>query len=140
MSFINRNNLEIFFAKSFIELILENLVPRKFLAIRYYKAFKSSYENLVKALPIELLIPALYSKNIISSGLKAEIDSIVTSSKKVEHLLTKIENGLKVEVTEQFEGLLQVMEEYSQKEESAVVKKLAEEIRSSISSAQSPGT
>ena len=106
----------------------------------YYKAFKSSYENLAKALPIELLIPALYSKNIISSGLKAEIDSIATSSKKVEHLLTKIENGLKVEVTEQFEGLLQVMEEYSQKEESAVVKKLAEEIRSSISSAQSSGT
>ena len=67
----------------------------------------------------------MYSKNIISSGLKAEIDSIATSSKKVEHLLTKIENGLKVEVTEQFEGLLQVMEEYSQKEESAVVKREA---------------
>ena len=108
----------------------------------YYKAFKGSYENLVKALPIEPLIPALYSKKVISSDLKAEIDSITTNSKKVEHLLINIENGLKVKVTEKFEGLLQVMEEYSQQEESTVVKKLVEEIRSSImiSLAQFPGT
>ena len=106
----------------------------------YYKAFKGSYENLVKALPIEPLIPALYSKKVISSGLKAEIDCITTNSKKVEHLLINIEIGLKAKVTEQFEGLLQVMEEYSQQEESTVVKKLVEEIHSSISLAQSPGT
>ena len=105
----------------------------------YYRAFKDSYEKLVKALPIEVLLPALYSKKIITSGLKAEIDSITTASKKVELLLTNIGNGLKVEVTEQFEGLLQVMEEYSQREESAVVKKLAEEIRSNISVAQPQG-
>ena len=103
----------------------------------YYKAFKSSYEKLVKALPIEPLLPALYSKNVISSGEKAEIDGISATSKKVEHLLTKIENGLKVQIIEQFEGLLQAMEEYSQQEDSIVVKKLVEEIRSKINLDQS---
>lgn len=99
---------------------------------KYHKAFRSSYEKLVKALPIEPLIPTLYSKGIISSEMKQKIDSISTSSQKIDHLLTNIENGLRVEVIEQFEGLLQAMEEYGQKENNVVVKRLAEEIRYNI--------
>ena len=56
----------------------------------YYRAFKASYDKLVQALPIESLIPTLYSRRIVSSGLKAEIDGITSSSKKVELLLTHI--------------------------------------------------
>ena len=112
---------------------------------QYYEAFKQSYPKLKYALPINDLLPYCFQGGIVPGYLKEKLDAIPVCSDKVVCLLDKMECGLRVGITDQFESFICVMEEFATDNDDIVVKKLAEDIRSIINEPtctvnQSPST
>ena len=103
------------------------------MAERYYEAFKKSYSKLTDALPINDLLPVLFQEGVVPSNLKEKVNSISVRSEKVTFLLDKIEPGLKIGIIDQFESFVCVLEKFGTDNNDIVVKKLAEDIRSTIS-------
>ena len=101
-------------------------------AEKYYKAFKKSYASLMDALPINDLLPNFFKAGIVLGNTNEKLNSISVRSDKVKCLLDKIELGLKVGITDQFESFICVMEEYGA-DEKDIVQSLAKDIRSMIS-------
>jgi len=103
----------------------------------YYEAFKKSYAKLIKALPINDLLPELVSAGVLPGNLKKRMDAISIESEKVKVMLDGMEGGLKAQITDQFEEFIQVMEQFSISESDIVVGKLAKDIRTLIDSGSS---
>ena len=102
-------------------------------AEQYYEAFKKSYSKLTDALPINDLLPVLFQEGVVPTNLKEKVHSIPVRREKVIFLLDEIEPGLKVGIIEQFESFVCVLEKFGTDNNNIVVKKLAEDIRSTIS-------
>ena len=101
----------------------------------YYEAFKKSYRKLKDALPIKDVLPDLFQAGVVSGISKERLNSIPVRSDKVICLLDEMELGLKVGITDQFESFICVLEKFGTDNNNIVVKKLAEDIRSTISEA-----
>jgi len=104
-------------------------------AKKYYEAFKKSYTKLRDALPIQDLLPDLFEAAVVSRNLKGRLNSISVRSEKVICLLDEIERGLSAEIIDQFESFICVMEKFGNDNNDIVVKKLAEDIRLTMSGA-----
>ena len=105
----------------------------------YYEAYKKSYLSLLKALPIDDLIPELFSTGVLPEYLKERLDATPVRSEKVKLMFTEMdmEEKLKAGNTKRFEGLIRVMEKFSTDENDVVVRKLARDIRMLINSQDS---
>ena len=99
----------------------------------HYEAFKKSYAKLIKALPINDLLPELVSAGVLSGNLKKRMDATSVESEKVKVMLDGMEGGLKAQIPDQFEEFIRVIEQFSIDESDMVVGKLAKDIRALIS-------
>ena len=104
-------------------------------AKQYYEAFKKSYPKLRDALPIQDLLPDFFKTGVVSRNLKERLNSIPARSEKVMYLLDEIERGLNAEIIDQFESFICVMEKFGNDNKDIVAKKLAEDIRLTMSEA-----
>ena len=107
----------------------EAMAEKTTLPEKFYEAYKKSYEKLTKALPINDLIPKLYSEGVLPGNLKSRIDTISVPSEKTRLLLDEMEGGLKIGITDQFEGFVRALEQFSLDEKHMVVGILAKDIR-----------
>ena len=74
-------------------------------------AFIKYYLNLLEVLPMNLLVPTLYSKKLLSEEHKRIVDSLSTKREKSQYFLDNVINpSLKIDYTEQFDEMLRVME------------------------------
>jgi len=112
-----------------------NITMAKPTAKKYHEAFKKSYTKLRDALPIQDLLPDFFEAGVVSRKLKERLDSISVRSEKVICLLDEVGRGLSVEIVDQFESFICVMEKFGHDNKDIVVKKLAEDIRLTISGA-----
>ena len=104
-------------------------------AEQYYEAFKKSYPNLKDALPIQDLCPYLFEADVVPWHLQQRLNSIPGLSEKVVCLLDEMGRGLRVGITDQFESFICVLEKFGADNKDIVVKKLAEDIRLTMSGA-----
>jgi len=105
---------------------------------KYYEAFKKSYPRLISALPIDDMQAYLVAGSVLPGRLKARMDAIPVCSDKVKMMLDEMEGGLSADIPDQFENLVKVMEHFGAKEDHIVVRKLAEDIRITITSGDTP--
>jgi len=115
------------------EAMAENPPPEKF-----YEAYKKSYEKLTKALPVNDLIPKLFSEGILPGNLKSRIDCITVPSEKTRLLLDEMEGGLRIGITDQFDRFVRVLEQFSKDERHIVVGKMAKDIRLLVGGSSAP--
>jgi len=101
---------------------------------KYYEAYKAAYPKLIKALPIDDILPDLVAGGVLPGKLKARMDAITVSSDKVKLMLDEMEGGLKAQIPDQFESLIKVMETFAEDEGHIVVKKLVSDIRATLTS------
>jgi len=101
---------------------------------KYYEAYKAAYPKLIRALPIDDILPDLVAGGVLPGKLKARMDAITVSSDKVKLMLDEMEGGLKAQIPDQFESLITVMEAFAEDEGHIVVKKLVNDIRASLAS------
>ena len=106
------------------------------IAEKYYAAFKKFYPRLSNALPITDLLPYCFKGGIVPRYLKERLNSILVRSDKVTCLLDEIERGLLAGIIDQFDSFICVMEEFATENNDIVVKKLTEDIRSTINENQ----
>jgi len=112
-----------------------NIIMAKPTGKKYYEAFKKSYTKLKDALPIQDLLPDFFEAGVVSRNLKERLNCIPVRSEKVICLLDEVERGLSAEIIDQFESFICVMEKFGNDNKDIVVKKLADDIRLTISEA-----
>jgi len=105
---------------------------------KYYEAYKAAYPKLIKALPIDDILPDLVAGGVLPGKLKARMDALAVSGDKVKLMLDEMEGGLKAQIPDQFESLVKVMETFAEDEGHIVVKKLVNDIRATINSGGTP--
>ena len=89
--------------------------------------FKEFYPKLLGVLPIDCLIPQLYSKQLLSSNHKDRLQALTTKKERAKYFLDEvIEPGLQVGYMDQFDEMLAIM----MKSDDPLVKFLANEIKS----------
>ena len=72
--------------------------------------FKEFYPKLLKILPVDCLISQLYSKKLLSSNHKDQLQALTTKKERAKYFLDEvIEPGLTVGCMELFDEMLAVM-------------------------------
>ena len=96
--------------------------------LKHYDVFKQHYRRMISILPIEDLIPELNKENLLPGNLKDEVESKVTTKKKVKCFLDSLEGGLKIEKPVKFERFLCVLIDYAEREKDMDIDCLLQDI------------
>ena len=93
--------------------------------------FRQYYVELIEALPMDdpIFIAMLFSRHLITSYQKEEIEVLGTVTRKAEFFLNVISLSLSAHLTVFFIGLLDIMNDYDSPRVQAVAKQIKSELK-----------
>ena len=104
-------------------------------------ALRKAYSDLTEILPIDYLVPCLYSANLLPDHHKKSLDDLSEYSKKVQHFLDHVlAPSVRVGYTGLFEKMLDLMESSDDKAAKFLVSKIRHTLAATDSSFSLPVT